>query len=164
MVPLPRLARWLAASMPRARPETMTKPAAPRSRASRSAKRRPAAEALRAPTTATAAHGQERRGVVDHLQPARIFRLSERDESDAERLRRLELALAVVAGMDAGGAARAAAAGKTGERRQRRAGAAVMVDQRAEGARADIVAADEAKPIEPLLLAQPHALAVFAHG
>jgi hypothetical protein len=31
-------------------------------------------------------------------------------------------------------------------------------------ARADIVAADEAKPIEPLLLAQPHAVAVFAHG
>ena len=111
-----------------------------------------------------AAHGQERRGVVHHLQPARIFRLCERDESDAERLRRLELALAVVAGMDAGGAARAAAAGKIGERRQRRAGAAVMVDQRPEGARADIVAADEAKPIEPLLLGQPHALAVFAHG
>src|SRR6516162_3482434 len=104
MVPLLRLARWLAASMPRARPETMAKPAAPRSRASRSAKRRPAAEALRAPTTATcrqtqrggfAAHGKERRGVVDHLQPARIFRLSERDESDAERFRGLELALGV---------------------------------------------------------------------
>ena len=111
-----------------------------------------------------AAHGKKRRGVVDHLQPARIFRLSERDESDAERLRRLELALAVLAGMDAGGAARAAAAGKSGERRQRRACAAIVVDQRAEGARADIVAADEAKPIEPLLLAQPHTVAVFAHG
>jgi hypothetical protein len=54
--------------------------------------------------------------------------------------------------MDAGGAARAAAAGKSGERRQRRAGAAVVVDQRTEGTRADIVAADEAKPIEPLLV------------
>ena len=77
-----------------------------------------------------AAHGKERRGVVDHLQPARIFRLSEGDESDAERLRRLELALGVLAGMDTDGAARAAAAGKTGQRRQRSAGAAVVVDQR----------------------------------
>jgi hypothetical protein len=53
--------------------------------------------------------------------------------------------------MDAGGAARAAAAGEIRQRRQRGACAAVVVDQRAEGARADIVAADEAKPIEPLL-------------
>ncbi len=36
MVPVARLARWAAASMPRARPETMPKPASPRSRAMRS--------------------------------------------------------------------------------------------------------------------------------
>jgi hypothetical protein len=111
-----------------------------------------------------AAHGKKRRGVVDHLQPARIVGLPQRDESDAEGFRRLELALGVLAGVDADGTARAAAAGEIGQRRQRRAGAAVMVDQRAEGAWADIVAADEAKPIEPLLLAQPHAATVFAHG
>jgi len=111
-----------------------------------------------------AAHGQKRRSVVDHLQPGRIIGLPERHEGDAEGFRRLELTLGVLAGMDAGGTARAAAAGEIGQRRQRRAGAAVVVDQRAEGARADIVAADEAKPIEPLLLAQPHAIAVLAHG
>jgi hypothetical protein len=66
--------------------------------------------------------------------------------------------------MDAGGTARTAAAGEIGQRRERRACAAVVVDQRAEGARADIVAANEAKPIEALLLAQPHAATVFAHG
>ena len=83
---------------------------------------------------------------------------------DAEGFRRLELTLGVLAGVDAGGTARAAAAGEIGQRRQRRACAAIVVDQRAEGARADVVAADEAKPIEPLLLAQPHAIAVLAHG
>jgi len=99
-----------------------------------------------------AAHGKKRRGVVDHLQPARIIGLPKRHEGDAEGFRRLELPLGVLAGMDAGGAARAAAAGEIRQRRQRGACAAVVVDQRAEGARADIVAADEAKPIEPLLV------------
>ena len=108
-----------------------------------------------------AAHGKKRRGVVDHLQPARIIGLPKRHEGDAEGFRRLELPLGVLAGMDAGGAA---AAGEIRQRRQRGACAAVVVDQRAEGARANIVAADKAKPIEPLLLAQPHAVAAFAHG
>ena len=39
--------------MPRASPDTVPKPAAPRSRASRSANLTPAAEALREPTMAT---------------------------------------------------------------------------------------------------------------
>jgi len=34
-----------------------------------------------------------------------------------------------------------------------------MIDQLAEGARADIVGPDEAQPVEPLLLAQSHTLA-----
>jgi hypothetical protein len=38
-----------------------------------------------------------------------------------------------------------------------------MVDERAEGVRADIVAADEAQPIEALLVAEPHALVYVAH-
>ena len=46
------LARCAAWSMPRARPETMTKPASPRSRASVPANFSPAPEALREPTTA----------------------------------------------------------------------------------------------------------------
>src|SRR5262249_12509607 len=103
-------------------------------------------------------------GVVDHLKRGRIIELPERHEGDAERFRRLELPLGVLAGMDADGAARTAAAGEIRQRRQRRAGPAVVVDQRAEGARADIVAADEAKPIEPLLLAHPDAVLPFDHG
>ena len=172
MVPLLRLARWLAASMPRqagddgkARgAEIARQPLGETQPRGRGIARADDGDRRQAQRRGFAAHGKERRGVVDHLQPARIFRLPERDESDAERFRRRELARGVLAGMDARGAARAAAAGKIGERRQRRAGAAVVVDQRAERARADVVAADEAKPIEPLLLAQPHAVAVFAHG
>ena len=40
-----------------------------------------------------------------------------------------------------------------------------MVDQSAEGARADILAADEAQPVEPLLVGQPNAslIALAAH-
>src|SRR5262249_57303643 len=72
--------------------------------------------------------------------------------------------LGVWAGWAAEGAAGPAAGGEMRQPRQRRASAAVVVDQRAEGARADIVAADEAKPIEPLVLAQPHAVLLFAHG
>lgn len=51
-VPIETLARWAAASKPRASPDTTTKPAAPRSRAIRSANFAPAAEALREPNTA----------------------------------------------------------------------------------------------------------------
>src|SRR5215831_6359264 len=170
MVPLLRLARWLAASMPRARPETMTKPAAPRSRANRPAKRRPAAEALRAPTTATAGRRSaavlprtarsggassiicSRRGYsgspsATNATPSAFAALSSRSASWREWTRAARLAPPRRA--RSGSAASAARA---------------LVDQRAEGARADVVAADEAQPIEPLLLAQPHAVAVFAHG
>ena len=40
-------------------------------------------------------------------------------------------------------------AGQVGQGGERPVGAAVMVDQRAEGAGADIVAADETQPIQP---------------
>jgi hypothetical protein len=45
MVPVARLARWAAASMPRASPETTARPASPSSRASLPASLIPAAEA-----------------------------------------------------------------------------------------------------------------------
>ena len=52
-VPVARLAPCAAASIPRARPETMAKPASARSRASFCVNFRPAPEALREPTIAT---------------------------------------------------------------------------------------------------------------
>ena len=106
-----------------------------------------------------ATHRQQRRRVVDHLQPRRIIRLAERDEVDAARARRLQFGLGVLARADARRRRCAAAAGERGQGGQRGARAAIMIDQVAEGARADIVGPDEAQPIEPLLLAQSHPLA-----
>ena len=52
-------------------------------------------------------------------------------------------------------AAGAAAPREIGQRLERRAGAAEMIEQRAERARADIFAADEPQPVEALLVAEP---------
>ena len=59
IVPFVRLAPCAAASIPRARPETMAKPASARSRASFCVNFKPAPEALREPTIATI--GSEKR-------------------------------------------------------------------------------------------------------
>ena len=166
MVPLARLARCAAASMPRASPETTAKPASPRSRASRSAKRTPAADALRAPTTATAGRlsaaalprTAKSGRVVDHLQTAGIIGLAEH----AESFRCLEFARGVLAG-GPGRPRGAAASGEIGYRGKRRPRAAVMIVECAEGARPHIVAADKTQPIKPLLVAEPHALALVGH-
>src|SRR5262249_44405156 len=173
MVPVARLARWAAASMPRARPETTAKPAAPRSRASRSAKRRPAAEALRAPTTATAGRcstavwprtARSGGGAAVICHPGGEKRPPRAPEATPHAFPALRPPPRALGGRAPGRAPRPPPGGGRGRPRERRGSAAVVVDQRAEGARADIVAADEAKPIEPLVLAQPHAVLLFAHG
>ncbi len=46
-----------------------------------------------------------------------------------------------------------------GKRIERGAGPAEMIDERAKGARTDILAANEAQPVEPLLVGQAHAFA-----
>ena len=79
--------------MPRANPDATPKPAAPSSRASRSAILTPAAEALREPTigdqraaqhAGIAAHRQQRRGIVDGLEIGGVVGLAERHEARAE--------------------------------------------------------------------------------
>jgi hypothetical protein len=52
-------------------------------------------------------------------------------------------------------AARAAAPGERRQRLERVARPAEMIDQRAERPRPDILAADEAEPIDPLLVGEP---------
>jgi hypothetical protein len=111
-----------------------------------------------------AADGQERRGVVDHLQPARIIRLAQRHQGHAERFCRAEFALGILPGTDARRSAGAAAPRQVGERRQCPAGAAVMVDQGAKGPRPHIVAADEPKPVQPLVVAEADCRGSFLHG
>src|SRR5262249_42204725 len=164
-VPVARLARWAAASMPRASPETTAKPAAPKSRASRSAKRTPAADALRAPTSATAGSLSATalpRNAKSGGASSIIFRRGGELGSPRATNAAPDVCAAVSsrrapsrAGMRAGPLA-PPRRGQGGRGGSAAAGAAVMIDERAEGARADVVAADEAQPIEPLLVGEPH--------
>jgi hypothetical protein len=125
---------------------------------------------------ALAAHRQQRRRVVDHLQPRRIIRFAERDEADAAGARRFQLGRGVFARTNAGRPRVVAAAGERGQGVERGTRAAIVIDQVAERARTryyganarrlrhntartDIVAAGEAQPVEPLLLAQSLPLA-----
>src|SRR5262249_10973845 len=57
----------------------------------------------------------------------------------------------------------AASARQIRQRRERRTRSAEMIEQRAKGARPHILAADEAEPIDPLLIAQTYWLRALAH-
>ena len=144
----------------------MINPASPSSREIRSANFTPAADALREPTSATmgrasaalsAAHRQEGRRIVDHAQARWVVELAQRDPFDPERYGRGEFALGLCRRADACRPGRPAAAGQFGQRREGRPCSAIVVDQGAEGAGTDVLAADEAKPVDPLLIGQPHA-------
>ena len=82
-----------------------------------------------------AAHREQRRRIVDHLQPQRIFRLAHRHESNSQRPRRLDFALRIGARIDSGPGRRPAALRQLRQRRKRRARAAIVIDQGPEGAR-----------------------------
>ena len=144
--------------MPRARPETVTKPAWARPRARRSAKASPAPEALRAPTMATAGRvkiaGSPRSAMsggadIDPAQQVRIIRLADPDETGAaaRRLRHFALDL-----FFARKPHRAAAWREPGQRLERGARTAKTIDQSAKGPRPDALAAHETQPIEALRL------------
>ena len=107
-----------------------------------------------------AAHGEkDRRRIVDRLQPRRIVRLRR-----ARRGRRrcaaaaASLALGVLAASRCGPVPVAPPRrARSGRADKRRVGAAEVVEQAAERARADILAADQPQPVEPLLVAEPDA-------
>jgi hypothetical protein len=120
---------------------------------------------LREPTIATigrasaAADRQQRRRIVDHLQPRRIIRLAPGNERDAELVRQGDLPHGLFARVDLRGTARAAALRKRRQCFERRPRAAEMIDQRAKRTRPNIRTANEAQPIDALLVGQPDALA-----
>ena len=167
MVPVARLARWAAASMPRASPDTTAKPASPSSRASRPANLIPAAEALRAPTTAIIGRAStarwprtrdERRGIVDHRAAATDSRARPAPPSATPAARAALISRSASAREQMRATAGAAAARQAGQRGERGLRAAELVEQRPEGARPDILAANEPQPVEPLLVGQPDAV------
>ena len=150
--------------MPRARPDTVANPASQSPRVIRSVIFTLAAEALREPTIATggiarhsgiAADRNQGRRVVDHLQPARIVRLAERDQRNPRFAASLDLTFSLFAGANLRRAG-AAAACQCRQRFKRRACSAEMVEQRTKGARADILTADESQPVQPLFIRQTY--------
>ena len=101
-----------------------------------------------------AAHRDERRRAVDLRQAKRIGGFAGGDELRAELLRGFDLARRVGARADADRTRRSAAPRQIGQGAQRRPRAAVALEQRGEGARPDILAADQPQPVEPLLVGQ----------
>ena len=85
----------------------------------------------------------------------RIIGLAERDQADAHGVRRprFRARLRAREQMRPAPAAPPRRA-RSGSALERRARAAVMIDQGAERARPDILAADEAQPVDPLLVGQ----------
>ena len=107
-----------------------------------------------------AADREEGRGVVDDLEMGRIVRLAERDEAGADARGGGDLPLRFRAGVDPQRPRRAATPRQLRQRRERRTGATAVIDEGTEGARPDILAADEAQPVEPLAVAQTYRFAV----
>jgi hypothetical protein len=101
----------------------------------------------------------QRRRIVDHLQPARIIGLAERDQCNAELGGGFDLARRVVARTDLRRGRAAAAAGQGRQGRERGTRAAVMIEERSKRARTDILRSDEPQPVEPLL-SEPSAAAM----
>ncbi len=83
-----------------------------------------------------AAHRQERRRIVDHLQTRRIIRLAQCDEFDAAGAGGSELCRCFFGRADARRPRCTAAPRQAGQCRERRARAAEIIDQVAKGARA----------------------------
>ena len=112
-----------------------------------------------------AAHGQKRRGVIDHLQARWVVGFPERDETHAEPVGGFDLPLGLGTRADAAGTGCAAAPCESGQRCERRPGAAAVTDQRCKRARPDVLAADQAQRVDPLLVSQLDAwLLLGSHG
>jgi len=122
----------------------------------------PDAEALRAddrdagprPRAHVPANHKKGRRAVDLPQQRRVLGVAGDDEANAHRPRRLDLAQRLVAVRDAYRAPLERARDKLRQRLEGSRGAAVTVDQFAESARTDVLASDQAQPIEQLPIGQ----------
>jgi hypothetical protein len=142
--------------MPRASPETMINPLGELDAGGGGVARADQRDHVCAQHLGLAAHAEERRRVVDHPESRRIAGLAQRHERNAEPRRGFDLALGFGHRTDAPGSGRAAAAGQFWQRVERGAGGAVVIEQGAEGAGTDILAADQLQPVEPLPVREPH--------
>jgi hypothetical protein len=110
-----------------------------------------------------AAHRKQRRRVIDHLQAFRIAGFADGDECHAEVLRGFHLLLGQFARTDLRRRG-AATARQRGQRFKRGAGAAEMIDQGAKRPRPDVLAANEAQPVEALFVGEMDGIRAFVHS
>ena len=97
-----------------------------------------------------AAHGEQRRRVIDGRELRRIFVLAKGEECDPHPVGCRKLPLRVLARANPHRSPGAAAPGKIGQRFKCGAGAAAVIDERAKGARTDVLGTDEAEPVKAL--------------
>ena len=108
------------------------------------------------------AHRDERRRVIDHLQAFRIAGFADGDERHAELLRGFDFLLGRFARTNLRRSS-AAPPRQRGQGLERGARAAEMIDEGAECARPDILAADKAQPVEALFVGEVDAVHQLVH-
>ena len=99
-------------------------------------------------------HAKQDGRLVDLPQERRIARLANGDEPRPQRPGAIDIPHGFLVGVDALAAGHAAAPVEIGQGGESLGGAAEAVDQHAEGRRPDILAHDQAQPVDPLLVAQ----------
>src|SRR6202451_3517673 len=109
------------------------------------------------------ANRKQRRRVVDHLQALRIAGFADGDERDAQFLRGFDLLLGCFARKYLRRSPTTAPR-QRGQRLERGAGAAEVIDERAKRPRSDVLTADETQPVEPLLVGQSDGFGAFVHS
>ena len=108
------------------------------------------------------AHRKQWRRVIDHLQALRIAGLADGDECHAELLRRFDLTFSRFARTNLRRRGTTTPR-QRGQGLERGAGAAEMIDEGAEGARPDVLAADEAQPVEALFVGEVDVVRSLVH-
>ena len=101
---------------------------------------------------------------VDLPQRRRIFGFAHRDEAHAELSREVKFAFDFADRGDTDRPLRPAASREIGQSVERGACAAAPIEQRAEGARADVFGSNEPQPVEPLIVVEPRRLGALAHA
>src|SRR6202030_4177712 len=106
---------------------------------------------------------KQRRRVIDHLQAFRIIGLANGDKRNVELSRGVDLTLGCVARTNLRRSPPPAPR-QRGQGLKRGTGAAEVIDKGAKSPRPDILAADEAQPVEPLFVGEVDSFCALVHS
>jgi hypothetical protein len=101
-----------------------------------------------------AAHGQQRRCIVEHRKSRRITGFTRREQANADLLAGRKLCARVRLAANTPGTHGTAALRQTGQPLQHGVRAAIVIDQGTESARSDVVRTDQPQPVDPLCVGQ----------